>query len=277
MASAGMVVVTTHFGARDADAMAALSANIIAVAPTVETVEPGSVAAARVDDPPARVAGAAVAWLTDWNESFGPAVEQAVRHFIEAELNAMATGDLLKYAGAALVALARLRVRYACRAVLEIGGVFMGDAVNVTVDAMAFEPLHDEYINAVLTETGGLDYRADFRQLAAGPCRRVAGGSQSAFERILEGGRAMGLEDSWAMYLLPMIAEVFPQFQFIHVIRDGRDMATASNQLQRDKHAAALFGAADGDPRVTAARLWAKPTARRPIGRRDGCLAAITG
>ena len=55
-----------------------------------------------------------------------------------------------------------------------------------------------------------------------------------------------------------MIAEVFPQFQFIHVIRDGRDMATAGNQLQRDKHAAALFGAADGDPRVTAARLWAK-------------------
>ena len=85
MASAGMVVVTTHFGARDADAMAALSANIIAVAPTVETVEAGlRQAAARVDDLPARVAGAAVAWPTDWNESFGPAVEQAVRHFIEA-------------------------------------------------------------------------------------------------------------------------------------------------------------------------------------------------
>ena len=85
MASAGMVVVTTHFGARDADAMAALSANIIAVAPTVETVEAGlRQAAARVDDLPARVAGAAVAWPTDWNESFGPAVERAVRHFIEA-------------------------------------------------------------------------------------------------------------------------------------------------------------------------------------------------
>ena len=85
MASAGMVVVTTHFGARDADAMAALSANIIAVAPTVETVAAGlRQAAARVDDLPARVAGAAVAWPTDWNESFGPAVERAVRHFIEA-------------------------------------------------------------------------------------------------------------------------------------------------------------------------------------------------
>ena len=80
-----MVVVTTHFGARDADAMAALSANIIAVAPTVETVAAGlRQAAARVDDLPARVAGAAVAWPTDWNESFGPAVERAVRHFIEA-------------------------------------------------------------------------------------------------------------------------------------------------------------------------------------------------
>ncbi|MGB1006796.1 MAG: sulfotransferase, partial [Thalassobaculaceae bacterium] len=52
--------------------------------------------------------------------------------------------------------------------------------------------------------------------------------------------------------------EVFPRFHFIHVIRDGRDMATAGNQLQRDKHASALFGADDGDPRVTAARLWAK-------------------
>ena len=109
----------------------------------------------------------------------------------------MATGDLLKHAGAAPVVIgATVGRTRALRKVLEIGGVFMGDAVNVTGDAMAFEP-YDQYINAVLTETGGLDYRADalIDSFAAGPCRRVAGGGQPAFERILDGGRAMGLED----------------------------------------------------------------------------------
>ena len=190
----------------------------------------------------------------------------------------MATGDLLKHAGAAPVVIGATggSGTRALRKVLEIGGVFMGDAVNVTGDAMAFEPLYDQYINAVLTETGGLDYRAD--TLSTALRRALVEGLRAAANRHLSGSWTVGAPWGWktprAMYLLPMIAEVFPQFQFIHMIRDGRDMATAGNQLQRDKHAAALFGAADGDPRVTAARLWAKANgeaadwaARRMLGR----------
>ena len=174
----------------------------------------------------------------------------------------MAADDLVHHAGAAPVVIGATggSGTRALRKVLEIGGVFMGDAVNVTGDAMAFEPLYDQHINAILAATGGLDYRAE---AVPPPLRRaLVDGLRAAANRHLSGSWAAGMPWGWktprAMYLLPLIAEVFPRFHFIHVIRDGRDMATAGNQLQRDKHAAALFGADDQDPRVTAARLWAK-------------------
>ena len=84
MASAGMSVVTTTYGRRDDRAMAALSANIIAVAPTIDAVVDGlRQAEARTADLPARVAGAKVAWPIDWDESFNPAVEMAVRRLLD--------------------------------------------------------------------------------------------------------------------------------------------------------------------------------------------------
>ncbi len=151
----------------------------------------------------------------------------------------------------------------ALRKVLEVGGVFMGDAVNVTGDAMAFEGLYDRHINEVIQLTGGLDYEA--ADLPPKLAQTIRDAIVAATEIHCQGTWPAGIPWGWktprAMYLLPLIADVFPQFWFIHVLRDGRDMVTAGNQLQRDKHAAALFGVAvieGADPRLTAARLWAK-------------------
>lgn len=151
----------------------------------------------------------------------------------------------------------------ALRKVLEIGGIFMGDNVNVTGDAMAFEGLYDRHINTVIQLTGGLNYAAaDLpAQLAQRICDEIAAAAQTHCQGQWPEGLQWGWKTPRAMYLLPLIAEVFPQFRFIHVLRDGRDMVTAGNQLQRDKHAAVLFADAAleaADPRLTAARLWAK-------------------
>ena len=75
MASAGMVTVTNSFENKTPEAMSAISANLITVAPTVEGIAAGlREAASRVGDVAARTEGAAVNWSTGWADSFPDAL-----------------------------------------------------------------------------------------------------------------------------------------------------------------------------------------------------------
>ena len=71
MAAAGMLTVTNSFENKTADAMAAISSNLIAVEPTVEALAAAiGAAAADAGDVERRAAGGDVRWSRDWNESF---------------------------------------------------------------------------------------------------------------------------------------------------------------------------------------------------------------
>ena len=71
MAACGGLVVTTTFANKSASALAAMSPNIIGVAATIEDVAAGlAAAAARLDDWPARLRGAAIDLPATWAESF---------------------------------------------------------------------------------------------------------------------------------------------------------------------------------------------------------------
>jgi hypothetical protein len=75
MASAGMLAVTNTFENKTADALAAISPNLLAAEPTVEGVADALLAAAAaVDDADRRVAGSAVRWSRDWDASFDDAL-----------------------------------------------------------------------------------------------------------------------------------------------------------------------------------------------------------
>jgi hypothetical protein len=79
MASAGLVCVTNSFANKTADALAAISGNLVCAAPTVEGVADALCAAvARCDDIDARVRGSAVAWSRDWDASFDDALLERV-------------------------------------------------------------------------------------------------------------------------------------------------------------------------------------------------------
>ena len=83
MASAGLVTVTNTFETKTAERLAAISANLIAAAPSIEGVTAGLAAAvARADDHEARVAGAAVDWSDDWERSLDADVMGAVNRFL---------------------------------------------------------------------------------------------------------------------------------------------------------------------------------------------------
>jgi Glycosyl transferase family 2 len=71
MASAGMLTVTNSFENKTAEAMAAISSNLITAEPTIEGVVAGiREAVAGAGDAERRARGAAVSWSRDWGESF---------------------------------------------------------------------------------------------------------------------------------------------------------------------------------------------------------------
>jgi len=83
MAAAGMLTVTNTFANKTADALHALSENLIGAPPTVEGIAAALTSAVRrVDDLAARAAGARVAWSCDWRTSFDDATLQRLANVL---------------------------------------------------------------------------------------------------------------------------------------------------------------------------------------------------
>jgi hypothetical protein len=136
----------------------------------------------------------------------------------------------------------------------------MGIRLNQSGDAMDFEPYLDKMINQVLLETRSLDYVLG--DLSNGLRRQLSSELDCALARYRRdqpiGGR-WGWKNPRSMYLLPIIYARFPEMWFVHVIRDGRDMALSENRNQLRKHYQALFGETPAEADNWAAlRLWAE-------------------
>jgi len=121
-------------------------------------------------------------------------------------------------------------------------GHFMGTHLNSAGDAMAFTTYLDRMINRLVVPSRSLDYDLEavasgLRKSATDGLRRTAALHLAKYE-----GGPWGWKNPRAMYILPVIEAVYPGFRFVHVIRDGRDMAFSNNQNQLRKHYEALFG-----------------------------------
>ena len=150
----------------------------------------------------------------------------------------------------------------AVRAVLEHAGVFMGANVNNVGDAMDYEPLLDELINRILEEARSTDYdvgRLSPRLREEAIARLAAQVRVYLADRPRDAGR-WGWKNPRSMYILPLIHAVFPDLHFVHVVRDGRDMAISPNQWQFRKHYHAMFRrtAEDGEVPVASCALWGR-------------------
>jgi glycosyltransferase involved in cell wall biosynthesis len=83
MASAGMVTVTNTFENKTAEAVAAISPNLLAVEPTIDAIAAGlREAVAAAGDAERRAAGSAVRWSRDWDCSFNDALMARVAGFL---------------------------------------------------------------------------------------------------------------------------------------------------------------------------------------------------
>jgi hypothetical protein len=140
-------------------------------------------------------------------------------------------------------------------------GAYMGERVSSAGDAWDFTLFYDLWINATLRHTRSLNYRlddlpAEVRERALARLQESA----NAYCGRFDVGRGLwGFKGPRSMYVLPYLHRLFPGMTFLHLIRDGRDMAISRNHGQVRKHYAAVFGEAPGDEsNVAAAQLWSK-------------------
>lgn len=104
-------------------------------------------------------------------------------------------------------------------------GIFIGAVLNESEDALPFLPLVE---HAVLT------YHPDFTPLWRGAAW------PDALQRLIEtaldqhlAGHRPGAPWGWKLcettYILPLLAALFPTAHFVHLLRDGRDVAFADH------------------------------------------------
>ena len=124
--------------------------------------------------------------------------------------------------------------RVLARIVLR-GGMFIGSDRNRSEDALDFAAYSDRWVDDALAGSWSAAMTDELRALVA---RQWAGRS---------GDGPWGWKEPRSVYLLPFLAEELPGLRFLHLVRDGRDMALSDNQVQLRKHGAAVLGDGGGE------------------------------
>ena len=116
-------------------------------------------------------------------------------------------------------------------------GYCFGTNLNGAEDALDFLPFHDRWVNVLLGA------RRRHRTLSREDAHRMTREFQEVLTRYrstITGSNAplqfWGWKAPRSIYLMAFLHEQFPALKYIHVLRDGRDMAFSRNQNQLRKH-----------------------------------------
>jgi len=139
--------------------------------------------------------------------------------------------------------------RVLARIVLR-GGMFIGSDRNRSEDALDFAAFSDRWVDEAVAGRRPPEMTAELRALVA---RQWAG---------RDGERPWGWKEPRSVYLLPFLAEELQGLRFLHVVRDGRDMAYSDNQVQLRKHGAAVLGVGDEPAPLRSISLWSEVNLR---------------
>jgi hypothetical protein len=112
--------------------------------------------------------------------------------------------------------------------IVRNAGMYIGETgLNESEDPLYIADFYDRWINAWVEEgqTDDAEMLEDFRTTLA---RHLVG--------LGQGAQIWGWKEPRSIYLLPFFDRHLSHFRFLHVVRDGRDMAISSNQNQLRKH-----------------------------------------
>ncbi len=121
-------------------------------------------------------------------------------------------------------------------------GYFFGTNLNYPQDALEFLSLHDQWINRyVRAQDGALLSKADAELLERDFSDALARHLKDAPAPVTAPELRWGWKAPRSIYLLPLFHARFPGMKYIHVVRDGRDMAFSKNQNQLRKNGKAVL------------------------------------
>jgi Sulfotransferase family len=131
------------------------------------------------------------------------------------------------------------------------GGVFMGSHVDTHEDSRPMSRFYHECASDYLEANGHLD---DDRRSQL--CQLLAECLREHLADLPSPDQPWGVKNPRSILLLPFWRERFPAMRFLHVIRDGRDMAYSETDNQIRRHGRALLGTDVDLPRPERAMLW---------------------
>jgi hypothetical protein len=129
--------------------------------------------------------------------------------------------------------------------IVQRAGMFVGSDLNDSLDALDFAAFADRWVGRELPPEAAAELRA-----------------LVARQHAEANGRAWGWKEPRSVYLLPLLAEQLPGLRFLHVVRDGRDMAFSENQVQLRKHGDAVLGASTEPDELRSISLWREVNVR---------------
>jgi hypothetical protein len=127
--------------------------------------------------------------------------------------------------------------------VVQRAGMYLGSDLNRSEDALDFAAFSDRWIDRHEAGETSPEMVPELRALVA---------RQHAEAH----GRPWGWKEPRSLYLLQFLDEQLPGLRFVHVVRDGRDMALSSNQVQLRKHGDAVLGRSDEPAELRSIALW---------------------
>ena len=112
--------------------------------------------------------------------------------------------------------------------IVRRGGLFIGTNLNVSEDALDFGDYSDRWINVFLAHRP-VDRASTLRAEMTHDLETTVERHLLPLDAI---SRPWGWKEPRSVFLLPFFASYFSGLKFLHVVRDGRDMAYSANQNQ---------------------------------------------
>ena len=156
------------------------------------------------------------------------------------------------------------------------GGTFIGTLLNEFEDAINIGLFLNDWIPPYIeSEHQGVPMppatgEEMIRQFHAALARHL--------EPMADRSGPYGWKEPRSIYLLPFFHARFPDMRFLHLIRDGRDMAFSANQNQLNKYGISMIPPElTGWPRpVQSIALWSRSTSGRPTTASRECEGSIS-
>ena len=148
------------------------------------------------------------------------------------------------------------------QSIIEAQNIFMGAPLNAEKDALIIADYLEHHINPVLSCVRSVNYT--LTDLPATLRNTTLSALENAINRMLSYKSSeqlrWGFKNPRSIFMLPFFEALYPDFTFVHVIRDGRDIALSENKNQPLKHFHAMFPSSSisADSAEAAILLWAK-------------------